>query len=418
MTTVQALWFRADDTPATVEPDFLAFTPMDVLNGGGRYLGPLFAVPRLAEGRPKVKTCGDPQTLGQFRYDHRARDGAGDPAPSAGRDGVPPVRRPLRQGRLPGRVPRARLSVRLLVRGLGPHVRGLHAEGLRRRDRPRPAPRGRGAASPGSARSAPSGARCRCAAQRSSGRTSRAATSGLRQPGVRRAARRPADVPRLRADQATPTRQRTPSSASSRRRRRSALREPQEHDEQDERAPSASTYTAPTPTSGTRRRGRGRPVGDVCGATAALRVVDPELDRREPALRHGRGAGALQLARPSRVSDAIRRVRPRRRLLRVARADAAASRSIRVSVTRTCAWRSSTRRRRRRSCRARKAARRLLRPSRGIRSAERPRSPPPSRVDVHDEGAAAERARRSASARRVADETSAGVRTRSSSDAW
>jgi len=32
MTTVQALWFAADDTPTAVEPDFLAFTPMDVLN--------------------------------------------------------------------------------------------------------------------------------------------------------------------------------------------------------------------------------------------------------------------------------------------------------------------------------------------------------------------------------------------------
>jgi HAD superfamily hydrolase (TIGR01509 family) len=31
MTTVQAFWFRADDTPAAVEPDFLAFTPVDVL---------------------------------------------------------------------------------------------------------------------------------------------------------------------------------------------------------------------------------------------------------------------------------------------------------------------------------------------------------------------------------------------------
>ena len=31
MTTVQALWFRADDTPG-IEPDFMAFTPMDVLN--------------------------------------------------------------------------------------------------------------------------------------------------------------------------------------------------------------------------------------------------------------------------------------------------------------------------------------------------------------------------------------------------
>jgi putative hydrolase of the HAD superfamily len=31
MTTAQALWFRADDTPAGVEPDLLVFTPMDVL---------------------------------------------------------------------------------------------------------------------------------------------------------------------------------------------------------------------------------------------------------------------------------------------------------------------------------------------------------------------------------------------------
>jgi len=35
MTTVQALWFRADDTPGG-EPDFLAFTPMDVLNAARR----------------------------------------------------------------------------------------------------------------------------------------------------------------------------------------------------------------------------------------------------------------------------------------------------------------------------------------------------------------------------------------------
>jgi FMN phosphatase YigB (HAD superfamily) len=31
MKTVQALWFRADDTQG-IEPDFMAFTPMDVLN--------------------------------------------------------------------------------------------------------------------------------------------------------------------------------------------------------------------------------------------------------------------------------------------------------------------------------------------------------------------------------------------------
>ncbi|MDF2752724.1 MAG: hypothetical protein K0S82_1107, partial [Gaiellaceae bacterium] len=32
MKTVQALWFRADDVPVEVEPDFQAFTQMDVLN--------------------------------------------------------------------------------------------------------------------------------------------------------------------------------------------------------------------------------------------------------------------------------------------------------------------------------------------------------------------------------------------------
>ena len=31
MATVQALWFRADDIPG-IEPDFMAFTPMDVVN--------------------------------------------------------------------------------------------------------------------------------------------------------------------------------------------------------------------------------------------------------------------------------------------------------------------------------------------------------------------------------------------------
>ncbi len=36
MTTVQALWFAADDTTVSIEPDFLAFTPMDVLNAERR----------------------------------------------------------------------------------------------------------------------------------------------------------------------------------------------------------------------------------------------------------------------------------------------------------------------------------------------------------------------------------------------
>jgi putative hydrolase of the HAD superfamily len=32
MTTVQALWYSADEDASGIEPDFLAFTPMDVLN--------------------------------------------------------------------------------------------------------------------------------------------------------------------------------------------------------------------------------------------------------------------------------------------------------------------------------------------------------------------------------------------------
>jgi putative hydrolase of the HAD superfamily len=38
MTTVQALWFSADDTPG-IEPDFMAFTAMDVLNAVRRLAG-------------------------------------------------------------------------------------------------------------------------------------------------------------------------------------------------------------------------------------------------------------------------------------------------------------------------------------------------------------------------------------------
>jgi putative hydrolase of the HAD superfamily len=38
MKTVQALWFRADEHPEGGEPDFLAFTQMDVLNFADRLL--------------------------------------------------------------------------------------------------------------------------------------------------------------------------------------------------------------------------------------------------------------------------------------------------------------------------------------------------------------------------------------------
>jgi putative hydrolase of the HAD superfamily len=39
MTTIQALWFRADDDERGLEPDYEAFTPMDVLNVVRRLLG-------------------------------------------------------------------------------------------------------------------------------------------------------------------------------------------------------------------------------------------------------------------------------------------------------------------------------------------------------------------------------------------
>jgi putative hydrolase of the HAD superfamily len=39
MKTVQALWFRADDAPVEVEPDYQAFTQMDVLNVVDRLAG-------------------------------------------------------------------------------------------------------------------------------------------------------------------------------------------------------------------------------------------------------------------------------------------------------------------------------------------------------------------------------------------
>ena len=41
ITTVQALWFRADDDELGVDPDFQAFTPMDVLNVVRRLTGEL-----------------------------------------------------------------------------------------------------------------------------------------------------------------------------------------------------------------------------------------------------------------------------------------------------------------------------------------------------------------------------------------
>jgi hypothetical protein len=41
MTTVQAFWFRADDDERGLDPDYEAFTPMDVLNVVRRLTGEL-----------------------------------------------------------------------------------------------------------------------------------------------------------------------------------------------------------------------------------------------------------------------------------------------------------------------------------------------------------------------------------------
>ena len=55
MTTVQALWFRADDVPVDTEPDFQAFTQMDVLNVVDR-------LRRLARSSFAVKSCAAPDS--------------------------------------------------------------------------------------------------------------------------------------------------------------------------------------------------------------------------------------------------------------------------------------------------------------------------------------------------------------------
>jgi putative hydrolase of the HAD superfamily len=61
MKTVQAYWFRADDTPTEVEPDFEAFTQMDVLNVADRHVVP---VRDADEGKGSGETGRFPQLPG------------------------------------------------------------------------------------------------------------------------------------------------------------------------------------------------------------------------------------------------------------------------------------------------------------------------------------------------------------------
>ena len=82
--------------------------------------------------RANVKSCGATRMRPQSRRGTACAGTDRASAPPSGRGGVPPLRGALRQGRLPRGVPRALVPVRLRVRGVGPHVRRLHAEGLRR----------------------------------------------------------------------------------------------------------------------------------------------------------------------------------------------------------------------------------------------------------------------------------------------
>ena len=112
---------------------------------------------------------------------------------------MPPLRGPLRQGRVPGGVPRAGMSLRLRVRSVGAHLHRVHAEGVRRRDRPRPA-RGGGAATQRlrrrEARRAPLPM---CRVEISSCYEHRADELGCRNPEFFEVAAATAELPRLRA---------------------------------------------------------------------------------------------------------------------------------------------------------------------------------------------------------------------------
>ena len=155
----------------------------------------------LPEEWPNVKSCGASRKRPQSRRGTASAGTSRASSPSAGRGGVPPLRGPLRQGRLSGRLHRALVPLRVRVRGLGAHVRRLHAEGLRRRDRPRSPAGGRGQARRLRRRAGHAGAAADVphrgvALLRGARRRPR-----LPQPGVPRAPGRAAELPRHRADQ-------------------------------------------------------------------------------------------------------------------------------------------------------------------------------------------------------------------------
>ena len=104
MTTVQAVWFRADDDERGLEPDFEAFTPMDVLNVVRRLTRRALAQRRLHRPARPVKTCGEPRSVvnnpgylqkttsqgPSCRSDRRRRPSAGGARFTATRSSTPP----------------------------------------------------------------------------------------------------------------------------------------------------------------------------------------------------------------------------------------------------------------------------------------------------------------------------------------
>ena len=227
------------------------------------------------ENRLFVKSCGGWTAAVTIRgmTDRLAADDSRRAAAApAGRGRVPPLRGALRQGRLPRCVRRAGLRVRLRLRGVRPHVHGLHAAGVRRRDRPRPAARGR--APPRRLRRRRRAPDAAADVPRRGGVVLRAARrrGRLPEPGVPRDARREPELPRLRA-----ARRRLPEAATRRAAGRPRLRA----------ASSARVQLAqvgpPRP-----RRARGRPGPASRGSRAAPGTRDAPRNVREPARRSAR----------------------------------------------------------------------------------------------------------------------------------
>ena len=210
---------------------------------------------------------------------------------------------------------------------LGAHLRRLHAEGLRRRDRPRHAAGGRAARRPASARSARCASRCRCAsAEIEQTYASRGEETGCVNPEFGELPVGAADVPRLRAAQGRLS-QRAPSERVLAPAPDGARGEPEERD-QERRAARRARARRPrrSRSSGTRRRARGAGRSSVgFGAAAAWRGRQLQLDGRVAAPRGSSRRARAGAARPARVSGAIC-ASPRR---------SAAARAARAS----CRWR-------------------------------------------------------------------------------